>query len=176
MKIYTIGHSAHPIERFINLLKMYNIQTIVDVRSVPHSRYHPQFRKGILERELNAVGIGYVFLGQKLGGRPDDPDCYPEGVQPSSEIQPWPKPDYEKVMAQAGFQEGIVELLEIVSQKRTVILCSEENPASCHRHGLIALYLKRNHPEIQIMHIRGNGVLVEAAEIDVQTGQQSSFL
>ena len=52
MLLYTIGHSAHPIQKFIGLLHAYHIQQVVDVRSVPASRFHPQYNKAVLQREL----------------------------------------------------------------------------------------------------------------------------
>lgn len=60
-------------------------------------------------------------------------------------------------MQQPWFKEGIDNLLEIISQSRTAILCSEEDPERCHRKVLIAEYLQMHHPEIEIRHIRGSG-------------------
>ncbi len=68
--IYSIGHSNHPIERFIALLRGAGIEAVLDVRSVPQSRYVPQFGRQRLEAALAAAGLGYVFLGDALGGKP----------------------------------------------------------------------------------------------------------
>ena len=69
IQLFTIGHSAHPIEKFLLLLKKYEIILVADIRSMPTSRYHLQFRKKPLTDALTREGISYVFLGQKLGGR-----------------------------------------------------------------------------------------------------------
>lgn len=67
--VYTIGHSKHPTERFIELLKRNAITAIADVRSQPYSRWNPQFNRDALRGALNDAGIAYVFLGRELGAR-----------------------------------------------------------------------------------------------------------
>ena len=71
--IYTIGHSTHPIEHFISLLHGHGVDALADVRSVPYSRYNPQFNREALSETLKEQGIAYVFLGKELGGRSKDP-------------------------------------------------------------------------------------------------------
>ena len=77
-KIFTIGHSNHSIETFINLLKEYQITALADVRSTPYSRYLPHFSQGELFH-LQKARISYVFLGKELGARPKDLSCYVDG-------------------------------------------------------------------------------------------------
>jgi uncharacterized protein (DUF488 family) len=69
--IKTIGHSNHPIERFVDLLKAGGVALLVDVRSMPYSRRYPQFGKERLAKSLAAAGIGYVHEGAALGGKPE---------------------------------------------------------------------------------------------------------
>ena len=157
MQLYTIGHSAHPIGKFIGLLQAQAIELVVDVRSVPASRFHPHFTKRRLEDSLQAVNIGYAYLGQALGGRPADPSCYPDGQAAQKNSSRFARPDFERVMARDWFQEGSARLLELAREQRTVMLCSEENPAFCHRHLLIYEFLHRHHPEVQVVHLRGDG-------------------
>ena len=76
--IYTIGHSNHPIDRFIALLQQHGIDAVGDVRSTPYSRFNPQFSKEKLQAALANAGIRYVFLGEELGARSKDPSCYDE--------------------------------------------------------------------------------------------------
>ena len=71
--VFTIGHSNHPPNRFLDLLECHQIQAIVDVRSVPFSRYAPHFNGPELQLLLQQCGIQYVFAGEVLGGRPSDP-------------------------------------------------------------------------------------------------------
>ena len=165
VQLCTIGHSAHTLEKFINLLELHGIQTVVDVRSVPASRFHPQFSKRNLSDALARQEIQYVFLGQELGGRPSDPTCYAGGVLPEKGTKPWPRPDYARIVKRDWFIQGIERLLRCAVGCPTAILCSEEDPAHCHRHFLIAEYLGQHHPDVEVLHIRGNGALLRADEI-----------
>ena len=178
MKIYTIGHSAQPFDRFLNLLRYSEVRLLVDVRSVPHSRYHPQYRKTALEKGLAEAGLGYLFLGEQLGGRPQDPVCYPGGKLPPAASSPWPRPDYNRVMQQSWFGHGIQRLLAAAADQTTAMMCSEEDPLDCHRHQLIAAYLHFHYPEIEVWHIHGSGLVSSAAaSLDERNqGDQLSLL
>jgi uncharacterized protein (DUF488 family) len=77
--IYTIGHSNHPIERFIALLRRHEITAVADVRSTPYSRFNPQFSREPLKRSLTDAAIHYVYLGEELGARSKDRACYDAG-------------------------------------------------------------------------------------------------
>ena len=68
-KLFTIGHSNHSFDEFLDLLQQREIEKIIDVRSAPYSRYSPQFNKSALEKSLKCRGIGYIFLGKELGVR-----------------------------------------------------------------------------------------------------------
>lgn len=86
MKLFTIGHSNHNLEKFIRLLEDNSINTLVDVRSAPYSRYNPQFNKEILESSLSQRTIQYAYAGKYLGGRPSDPSCYKSRELPKEGI------------------------------------------------------------------------------------------
>ena len=139
--------------------------TLVDVRSAPHSRYNPQLNKENLESVLPQRDIQYAWAGKYLGGRPSDPTCYkgqslpPEGADYLHEV------DYPEVMKRKWFVQGINRLLEMADEQTTAIMCSEENPAECHRHHLIAQYLMAEHPEVDVRHIRGDGTVFGAKSI-----------
>jgi uncharacterized protein (DUF488 family) len=74
--VYTIGYGTREIDAVITLLRRYRINYLIDIRSKPYSRYKPDFSKDKLEEHLKQAGIRYVFMGDSLGGRPDDPACY----------------------------------------------------------------------------------------------------
>jgi uncharacterized protein (DUF488 family) len=157
--LYTIGHSSHPIDHLISLLRMHAIQRLVDVRSVPASRFHPQYNQNRLADSLAEAGIEYFYLGDLLGGRPSDPSCYPGGKPLRKGGQPPPRPDFNLVMQKDWFQDGIERLVELTAGQSSVILCSEEDPDRCHRKVLIAEYLAGTYPEIETVHIRKDGRL-----------------
>jgi uncharacterized protein (DUF488 family) len=162
MDLYTLGHSAHPIERFLGLLAAYHIRLLADVRSVPASRFHPQYNRRALENALTGAGIAYAYLGEGLGGRPTDPSLYMPGSHPPSRDRPHPMPDFSLVMQREFFTNGITDLLALAGRQRTAILCSEEDPARCHRQLLIAAYLAQTAPDVRVWHIRGSGALEDA--------------
>jgi len=156
--IYTIGHSNVPLETLLALLKQFKIQTLVDVRSQPYSRYVPQYNREPLAKSLADAGIEYRFAGDYLGGRPKDPTCYKHGKLPNKKTDYIHEVDYPAVMKKDFFQKGIHQLLKIAATSRTAILCSEENPASCHRHHLIGRYLVGL--GVDVLHIRHDGALI----------------
>lgn len=77
--IYTIGYGSRSIEELIEVLHAHQISFLIDVRSAPYSRYKPEFSKAPLANELEQHGVRYVFMGDTLGGRPDDETCYTNG-------------------------------------------------------------------------------------------------
>jgi uncharacterized protein (DUF488 family) len=165
MNLFTIGHSAHSLDKLISLLEENGVMTLVDVRTMPASRYQPQFNKANLEQSLPLHMIQYVFAGKYLGGRPSDPTCYKNRVLPLDGADYLHEVDYPEVMKRDWFVKGIQRLLELADEQTAAIMCSEEDPALCHRHHLIALYILREYPEVKVQHIRGNGVVFSAASL-----------
>lgn len=180
MQILTVGHSNHSLDRFLQLLAGAGIATLVDVRTAPMSRYNPHFNKPHLEQVLPQRQLRYVFAGKVLGGRPADPACYKRRVLPPDGADYLHEVDYPAVMQRAWFAQGIARLLQLAAEQTTAVMCSEENPAECHRHHLIARYLLREHPQVDVRHLRGDGNLVSAASIlasvDDVPGEQMPLL
>ncbi len=141
------------------------------MRSTPYSQYTPQFNREALTVTLREHGIDYAFAGAKLGGRPTDPTCYKRGTVPLGKANYLELVDYEAVAQRPWYQEGITRLLQLAAERRTVIMCSEEDPEHCHRHHLIATTLRGK--GIQLCHIRGTGDLDDAATlIDRETARR----
>ena len=78
-RVLTIGHSNHPLERFLALLSKHGVTAVADVRSAPYSRFCPHFNRDVLTNALKESGIRYSYLGREFGGRSDDPMCYQDG-------------------------------------------------------------------------------------------------
>lgn len=163
LTLYTIGHSNITASAFTDLLKQYQIQVVVDVRSSPYSQYSPQFNRELVEKTLEEAGIEYKFAGDYLGGRPNDPSCYKNKLVPDGKADYLHLVDYPLVMAKDWYQKGLQQLIAIGQQSRTAILCSEENPAHCHRHHLIGKSLVEK--GIVVLHIRGDGNLVKDQQL-----------
>jgi uncharacterized protein (DUF488 family) len=161
LTIYTIGHSNVTADKIIELLGKYNVQSVVDVRTSPYSKYAPQFNREMLELFLKRAGIDYYYAGKKLGGRPSDPSCYKDGqVPPDGNADFLRLVDYPMVMTKSWYQQGIQQLIENGKQKLTAVMCSEEDPAHCHRQHLISQTLLKM--DTEVLHIRGKGHLEKA--------------
>lgn len=139
--IYTIGHSNHPIDRFIALLQPHGIDALADVRSTPYSRFNPQFKKEKLQASLAAAGIRYVFLGEELGARSKDASCFDAEGRVS----------YTKLAQTAPFRAGIERLLTGMQQHRIAIMCAERDPLNCHRTILVSRELEKS--GVPVTHI-----------------------
>jgi len=165
--VYTLGHSNHTPEHFIELLKAHAIGVLADVRSQPYSKYAVDYNVEALKRTLDAHGIQYLFLGQELGGRPPEPEYYDaEGYV-----------RYDRVAASKRFQDGVERLLQGLARFRVALMCSEEEPASCHRRLLIARVLAER--GVEVLHIRGDGRLRTEAEVredEVPAGERGQGL
>lgn len=127
LTIFTIGHSTHPIDEFIALLKHYGIEQLVDVRTVPKSRHVPQFNSDALAASLGEQGIEYVHLKSLGGLRHAKKDSVNMGWRNASFR------GYADYMSTEEFAQGIDRLIELAKTKRTVIMCAEAVPWRCHR-------------------------------------------
>ena len=144
---FTIGHGNRKPENFLALLKDFEIDYLIDVRSQPYSKFNPQFNQNDLRFFLEGNGIKYVFMGDSIGGRPLDVSCYTEG-----------KVDYEIVRTKEFFLDGIERLkTAYIKNLHVVIMCSESDPCECHRSKLIGRVL--DHDNIVLQHIDEKGKL-----------------
>ena len=143
--VFTIGHSNHSAEKFVGLLKQHGIEVVADVRSQPYSRHAPHFNAKYIEAILLKNGIGRLFLGSELGGRPTTEEFYDEDG----------RVDYARIERSRPFLDGIQQLERGIQYRRITLLCSEEDPGGCHRRLLIGRVLIER--GISIRHIRGDG-------------------
>lgn len=144
--VYTIGHSNHTVERFIELLTMHRIATVGDVRSSPYSRFNPQFNREGLKHVLAASGVGYVFLGRELGARSDDPACYELG-----------KVQFDRLAMTGLFQKGLDWVEAAARGDRLALMCAEKEPLDCHRTILVAPHIEAR--GLAVAHILDDGTL-----------------
>ncbi len=151
--IFTIGHSNQPLDNFLNLLKAWRIEVLVDVRSYPHSKHAPHFDSQTLKDAIATAGIKYLFLGKELGGRPTGEEFYDAAGHVL----------YSRVAESPLFLDGISRLEGGLRKYRVAIMCSEENPAACHRRLLIGRVLAAR--GIPVCHIRTNNKVQTEAEL-----------
>jgi len=143
-KLYTVGHSTHSVEYFMDLLKKHAITVVCDVRSKPYSRFNPQFNRENLQRELKINNIKYVFLGKELGAHSENPGCYVDG-----------KVQYNNLADEPLFHQGINRLTEGMKKYSVTLLCAEKDPVTCHR--MILVSRKMRSVVGQINHILASG-------------------
>jgi hypothetical protein len=153
-EIYTIGHSNHTIDRFIDLLKKHRITALADVRSHPYSKHFPQFSYEALKQALKNHHLAYVFLGKELGARTTDPNCYDSEAR----VQ------YACLAKTATFQEGLLRLNKGMESYRIALMCAEKDPLMCHRTLLICRHLRTQ--DIRIKHILEDGGLETQQEVE----------
>jgi len=144
--IYTIGHSNHTIDHFLDLLSQHQITAVADVRSSPYSRSNPQFNRETLRQSLAEQDIRYVFLGHELGARSKDRSCYDRG-----------KVVYARLAASSLFQEGLRRLEAGLDGFRIAVMCAEKDPLECHRTILVARQLAAH--GVDVGHILVSGSL-----------------
>lgn len=127
MNIYTIGHSTHPIDEFVEILHKYKINMLIDVRSVPHSRYNPQFDIESMSKSLEDADIKYVHLASLGGFRTPLKD---------SKNSAWKNKrfrGYADYMQTIDYLLGLKELIKLATKYTVVMCCSEAVPWRCHR-------------------------------------------
>ena len=148
--IYTIGHSSHTIEYFLNLLINHSINAIVDIRSVPFSKYVPHFNKDTIKEILYQNKTNYIYMGDELGIVQKDKD-------------------YTKILTSNQFNRGINRIrLGIEKNYCIAIMCTEKDPVDCHRSLLPSKVLHDN--GINILHILPDG------SIETQEGFEKRIL
>ncbi|MBE9221772.1 DUF488 domain-containing protein [Cyanobacterium stanieri LEGE 03274] len=153
MKIFTIGHSNHQIEQFIFLLQLHQVTAIADVRSIPYSRYNQQYNQKNLQNKLKQNKIAYSFLGDELGARSKNPNCYVKN-----------QAIYEKIAQTEEFLKGLTRLIKGTNKHNIALMCAEKDPINCHRAILISRYLSKQN--ITILHILSNGQLESQNQLE----------
>lgn len=135
--VKTIGHSNHPIDRFVALLKAGGVQRLVDVRSTPWSRRHPQFGQKNLARSLAEAGIDYAHEGSALGGKPEAGGSY------------------DQLAARPEFKAALDRVIDGARDSVLCLMCAEKEPLDCHRTALVSRRLAER--GVTIEHLLADG-------------------
>jgi len=146
-QVFTVGHSAMEASVLVKLLHHFEISLLIDVRSNPRSLRFPQFDREELTSSLKLADIQYLFLGEELGGRPEDLKAYrSDGLV-----------DYRARRNSASFRMGIDRVIQELECRDLALMCAEEDPLSCHRFLMIC-------PELVSLgmdpkHVRKGGIV-----------------
>lgn len=153
--LFTVVHSQHTPEYFIDLLKSHNINWVLDVRSTPYSKYAEQFNRENAQAFLQDGGIRYSYMGKYFGARPMEPTLYNnEGYL-----------DFEKVAQSERFNIGVENVLLGLKQNNNIaLMCTEKDPIDCHRAILVARAFDLR--GIEVNHILADGTLQNQRKLD----------
>ena len=127
--VYTIGHSTHPIDEFVGMLRANGIERLIDVRTVPGSRHNPQFGECELATSMPGAGIDYQRLTE-LGGLRHSPAAQ------KTINEAWRNRsfrNYADYMQTSKFAAAIDDLIGLAKTQTVVIMCAEAVPWRCHR-------------------------------------------
>lgn len=153
--LFTLGHSNHPIEAFVGLLKQHEVTALADVRSHPYSRHFPQYSQQALKATLASEKIAYVFLGKELGARSENPACYRLG-----------KVQYDLLANEPQFGAGLQRLRAGMERHNIALMCAEKDPLECHRAVLVA---RRVHESgVPVEHILADGRLESHEQMEAR--------
>lgn len=125
--VYTIGHSTRTIGAFIEILKAYGIDEVVDIRTIPRSRHNPQFNEDTLPEFLKHAKIRYLHIAELGGLRRARPDSVNNAWRNSSFR------GFADYMQTEEFESGLEKLVELSKRRQLVIMCAEALPWRCHR-------------------------------------------
>lgn len=153
--IFTVGHSNHSLEGWLDLLTLHGVKAIADVRSNPVSAYTPHFSRQALMPALARAGIAYVFLGDQLGGRSANPACYKNG-----------RLQYARLAAEPSFEAGIDRIKAGMHRFQIALMCSEKDPLGCHRALLVGRRLHQDH--VDVRHILADGLVETHAAMETR--------
>jgi uncharacterized protein (DUF488 family) len=146
--LYTIGHSNHPIDKFLELLYAHDIKQLIDIRAMPKSRWVPWFNKEKLSKLLEESGVEYHHLLALAGRRT---------ALKNSKNTGWENEafrGYADYMQTKDFLAGLTELNKLIKNNKTVIMCAEAVPWQCHRSLVADAEIIRGH---KVLHILNTG-------------------
>lgn len=148
--LHTIGHSKLSIGDLLRALKDHGVSYVVDVRSSPRSHRFPHFNRPELEDALRQAGIGYVYMGDRLGGKSSQGNKqWKQGRIDAHLVSDLSRSD--------NWLEGIKRLASLVTERAErgesgCLLCSEADPNKCHR-SLVAFDLQEELPALSLQHM-----------------------
>ena len=167
--IYTIGHSNHTWQHFVELIAKYEIEILIDVRSYPRSRFAPWSNRDQLERILKSIDLEYLWAGKALGGIPRA--TRRSTVSEATSVDRW----YRQRVQESEFIEGILEISRIAKRKRLALMCSEGDATRCHRSTVLAPKFIREGFEVLHIEPKGSGASIQML-VEEDSREQNSTI
>jgi uncharacterized protein (DUF488 family) len=153
--LFTVGYAGHDRDSLLAVLRAQSITAVADIRTFKRSSYWTAFDSDAFGPWLREHGIAYVFLGDLLGGKPQDETLYPDGQL-----------DYQMMAARPAFQTGIQRLIDGAKRYRICLMCAEKDPLDCHRTLAIAPLLQQ--AGFVLRHILADGTVEDQSETDAR--------
>jgi len=164
--VFTIGHSTRTLEEFVELLGVYGLTLLVDVRTVPHSRHNPQFNKETLPSSLKPCGARYIHMPEIGGLRHPKHDSVNTAWKNSGFR------GYADYMQTQEFTDSLLKIISLTRENRLALMCAEALPWRCHRNlisdALVVRHIKVEHiisKESTIKHQLTEFAYVEGTKI-----------
>ena len=174
--IRTIGHSVHPVETLIEMLKAHGVERLIDVRTIPKSRHNPQYNSDALERSLRPAGIHYDHR-KELGGL-----RHPRKDSPNTGWRNQSFRGYADYKQTPEFQSALAALEDTAAGESVAIMCAEAVPWRCHRSLIADALTARGYPVEHIMsatksnpHTLTSFARVEGTEVTYPATTQESL-
>ncbi|MDQ3609913.1 MAG: DUF488 domain-containing protein [Actinomycetota bacterium] len=152
MELLTVGHSTHPLEDFMALLREADIVALADVRRHPGSRRHPQFGREALEAALAKAGVAYRHLPELGGRRRPAPDSGNDGWRVAGFR------GYADHLRSEEFARGRAALEALAGERRTAVMCAEAQWWRCHRRLIADVLVFAGH---DVRHLMPEGRLID---------------
>jgi uncharacterized protein (DUF488 family) len=154
--IYTVGYTSFQLGDFVNVLKSFGIQAVIDVRSQPNSEHYPNYDRDNLNNVLNANGIQYRNYIREFGARQNE-KCYfsPEGIL-----------DFEKFTKSNAFLQGYNKIAKNSDKYTFALMCAEKKASTCHRSIMITRIFSDNGYDVK--HILQDGCTETQRDIETQ--------
>lgn len=160
-QIYSVGHSNQSIEEFLEEIQSFEINCIVDVRSVPYSKFTPQFNAEVLSAVLKRNGIAYLPFGAEFGARRSDAYDYDNLIGagfPDNQVV------FELAVKTPAFLHGVNRVSNGLSKGfHIALMCSEADPLECHRFSLVSRYFFEHGYDVR--HILSKGVFASHMQL-----------
>ncbi len=168
LTIYTIGHSTRTLPEFMGLLNVYSVKLLVDVRTVPRSRYNPQFNKETLPATLKSYSVKYVHMPEIGGLR------HPKRDSINLAWKNMGFRGYADYMQTKEFTDNLLKIIALARENCLALMCAEALPWRCHR-SLISDALFVRH--VKVLHIisKDSSITHELTEFANVEGNQITY-
>jgi len=164
-QLYTIGHSNQSFDEFLQMLQTMGIQVIIDVRSVPASKYTPQFNQEPLQAALNHADIHYMWFGNEFGARRTD------------SLDADNKVDFEKAVQTPAFLQGTERVLTGLQKGYKIsLMCSEAHPLECHRFAMVSRWFFEHGIDVQHIVHNEDGQIVTLPHKQLQDEMVAEYV